>query len=214
MFTDGFEAFRYPDRRLQFISTYGVKSFSTVEVSSQEGGLSKLKDYLVLFGISGVIVALDQITKYIVRTELQLGETWSPFPWLAQYARIVHWNNTGAAFGIFPSASTIFTIIAIVVVIAIIYYYPRVPREQVLIRLALALQLGGALGNLLSRLFVGAVTDFVSVLGFAVWNIADASITIGTALLIIGMIVEDRKQSKAEKDLQGGEDINVEEPRP
>ena len=111
--------------------------------------MSKLKDYLVLFGIAGVIVALDQITKYKVRTELLLGETWSPFEWLEKYARIVHWNNTGAAFGILPSASKIFTIIAIVVVIAIIYYYPRVPREQVAIRIALALQLGGALGNLL-----------------------------------------------------------------
>ncbi len=161
--------------------------------------MSKLKDYLVLFGISGVIVALDQITKYKVRTELLLGETWSPFDWLEQYARIVHWNNTGAAFGILPSASKIFTIIAFIVVIAIIYYYPRVPKQQVAIRFALALQLGGALGNLLSRMLVGTVTDFVSVFNFAVWNVADASITIGTAILIIAMLVEEWKESKAAK---------------
>jgi signal peptidase II len=177
----------------------------------REGCLSKLKDYLVLFGIAGVIVALDQITKYKVRTELLLGETWSPFEWLEKYARIVHWNNTGAAFGILPSASKIFTIIAIVVVIAIIYYYPRVPKEQVAIRIALALQLGGALGNLLSRLLVGTVTDFISVLNFAVWNVADASITIGTALLIIAMLVEERKQSKTAESDSPEDEAGVEE---
>ncbi len=190
---------------------HAVKSASINAIGRREGCLSKLKDYLVLFGIAGVIVALDQITKYKVRTELLLGETWSPFEWLEKYARIVHWNNTGAAFGILPSASKIFTIIAIVVVIAIIYYYPRVPKDQVAIRIALALQLGGALGNLLSRLLVGTVTDFISVLNFAVWNVADASITIGTALLIIAMLVEERKQSKTAESDSPEDEAGVEE---
>ncbi len=60
-----------------------------------------LMSYLVLLPITGVIVLLDQWTKAIVRSNLALGEVWSPFNWLTPYARIVHWYNTGVAFGMF-----------------------------------------------------------------------------------------------------------------
>lgn len=157
---------------------------------------SKVKDYLILVGGSGLIVALDQWTKYLVRTNLALSETWSPFEWLAPYARIVHWTNTGAAFGIFPSGSLIFTVVAVLVSVAIIYYFPRIPSEQRLLRLALVMQLGGALGNLTSRLVEGRVTDFISVGSFAVFNVADSSISIGTAVLIAGMWLEERRAAR------------------
>jgi len=154
--------------------------------------LAKLKDYLSLFGIAAGVVAFDQWTKYLVRSNLAVGEYWSPFPWLAPFARIFHSNNTGAAFGLFPSGSMIFTIVAVIVSIGIIYYYPSVPREQRALRLALSLQLAGALGNLISRLIHGTVTDFISVGRFAVFNIADSSISVGTAILIAVMWLEDR----------------------
>jgi signal peptidase II len=157
---------------------------------------SKVKDYLILIGGASLIVALDQWTKYLVRSNLALSETWSPFEWLAPYARIVHWNNTGAAFGMFPSGSIIFTIIAIIVSLAILYYFPRVPAAQGALRLALVLQLGGALGNLISRLVQGSVTDFISIGSFAVFNVADSSISIGVAVLIAGMWLEERRASR------------------
>jgi signal peptidase II len=161
---------------------------------------SKVKDYLILIGGAGLIVALDQWTKFLVRSNLALSETWSPFEWLEPYARIVHWNNTGAAFGIFPSGSIIFTIIAILVSVAILYYFPRMPSEQWALRLALVLQLGGALGNLTSRLVQGTVTDFISVGSFAVFNVADSSISIGVAVLIAGMWLEERRAARLRKE--------------
>lgn len=167
---------------------------------------SKVKDYLILTGGAGFIVALDQWTKYLVRSNLALSETWSPFEWLAPYARIVHWNNTGAAFGIFPSGSMIFTIIAILVTIAILYYFPRVPSNQGALRLALILQMGGALGNLISRLVQGAVTDFISIGSFAVFNVADSSISIGVAVLIAGMWLEERKVARERAQEDNGDD--------
>lgn len=168
--------------------------------------LSKARDYLILIGIAGLVVALDQWTKYLVRSQLQVGETWMPIPWLASFIRVVHWNNTGAAFGLFPEGSLIFTIIAIVVSLAIIFYFPQVPRQQVALRIALALQMGGAIGNLSSRLFQGTVTDFISVGTFPVFNIADSSISIGVAVLIGAMWVEERR-SRAD---ESGEDEVVE----
>ena len=166
-----------------------------------------VRDYVGLVAISGVVIALDQITKAIIRNRLAFGEAWSPFDWLTPYARIVHWNNTGAAFGMFPQGSLVFTIIAIIVSLAIIYYYPQVPRTEVPLRIALGLQLGGALGNLISRLTVGAVTDFISVGNFPVFNIADSSISIGVAVLLVGMWMEERAARKRAKETNEGLDI-------
>lgn len=151
------------------------------------------RDYLFLFLVAGAVVILDQWTKHQVRTSLPLGETWSPWPWLESYARIVHWKNTGAAFGMFQGMSNLFAILAVVVSGAIIYFYPQVPRTDWPIRLALGLQLGGALGNLIDRLAQeGHVTDFISLGSFPVFNVADASISIGVAILILSMWVKER----------------------
>jgi signal peptidase II len=158
--------------------------------------LRLIRDYLGLLAMSGTVIALDQISKAVIRSRLAFGDIWSPFDWLTPYARIVHWNNTGAAFGMFPQGSLVFTIIAIIVSLAIIYYYPQVPRNEVPLRIALGLQLGGALGNLISRLTVGAVTDFISVGNFPVFNIADSSISIGVAVLLVGMWMEERRARK------------------
>ncbi len=165
--------------------------------------LKLVRDYLALLGIAGVVIALDQWSKSFVRSSLSFGETWVPFDWLAPYARIVHWNNMGAAFGIFPQGSLIFTIVAILVALAIIYYFPQVPASEVALRLALGLQLGGAVGNLISRLTIGTVTDFISVGRFPVFNVADSSISIGVAVLLVGMWNEERaarRKAAAEGD--------------
>ncbi|NIS80012.1 MAG: signal peptidase II [Anaerolineales bacterium] len=156
--------------------------------------MSKARDYLELLGIAGVVVALDQLTKFLVRTHLQVGETWMPIPWLSKFVRVVHWSNTGAAFGLFPQAGFLFAIIAVVVSLAILYYFPRVPRRHVAVRFALALQLGGAIGNLIDRLIHdNRVTDLFSVGTFPVFNVADASVSIGVAILIAAMWVDERR---------------------
>jgi signal peptidase II len=161
-----------------------------------QGIFSTLRKYLLLVLISGIIVALDQWTKYLVRTTLEVGESSIPFLDFAPFFRIVHWHNTGAAFGIFPQASVIFTVVAIVVAIVIVIYWPRVPVEQWALRLALAMQLGGALGNLTSRLTQGVVTDFIAVGNFPVFNVADSSISVGVAILVIATWIDERRIRK------------------
>jgi signal peptidase II len=78
--------------------------------------------YLVLFLLAGSIIALDQWTKSIIRANLAIGETWMPWEWLAPHARIVHWYNTGVAFGMFQGMGMFFLGLAILVSLAIIYY--------------------------------------------------------------------------------------------
>ena len=155
--------------------------------------------YLFLFAIAGLIVALDQWTKGLVRANLALGETWLPDPlaWLSPYARIVHWYNMGAAFGMFQNGSMVFTVLAIIVISAIIYYFPRVDRHDWTLRIAMSMQLAGAAGNLIDRLTQGGrVTDFISVGTFPVFNIADASISTGTAILLLGVYLQERAALK------------------
>lgn len=155
-----------------------------------------LSDYAVLFSIAGLIVLLDQISKYLVRLYLPYGQVLRPELEISQYVRIVHWSNTGAAFGMFQSLGGFFTVLAVLVSLAILYYYPQIPKEDWLFRLALGLQLGGALGNLVDRLFRGEVTDFLSVLNFPVFNIADASVSVGAVLMFFGLWQRDRQESR------------------
>lgn len=157
------------------------------------------RDYLLLFLIAGVLIFLDQWTKDLVRDNLMIGEDWLPenMSWLLPYARIRHWHNTGAAFGLFQGGSLVFTILAFVVAGFILYYYPRVPRRDWWLRIALGMQLCGAIGNLLDRLqFEGRVTDFISVGNFAIFNIADSCITIGTIILVLGVYLTERAEKK------------------
>lgn len=162
---------------------------------------SYIRAYLFLFTFAGFIIALDQWTKNIVRTQLQFGQTWVPWDWLSPYARIVYWHNSGAAFGLGQNLSLFITILAIFVAGAIIFYYPQIPRVDWPLRVALGMQLGGAVGNLIDRLTIGFVTDFISVGTFPVFNVADSSISVGVAVLIIGIWIMERKQkAQSEKE--------------
>lgn len=155
----------------------------------------------LLFLISGFVILLDQLTKKIVRSQLQFGETWMPLDWLAPYFRFVYWHNSGAAFGMAQNLSLVFTLLAILVAFAILLYYPQIPMEDWPLRIALALQFGGAIGNLIDRLTIGFVTDFISVGNFPVFNVADSSITIGVVVLIGGMWIMEKKQQSNLQDV-------------
>lgn len=160
-----------------------------------------IKKYWILFTVAAVLIILDQWTKHWVRTTIPYGGSWMPIEWLAPYFRLVHWTNTGVAFGMFQGKGFIFAILAFIVAGAIIYYYPQIPEKDWIMRVALGFQLGGALGNLIDRiLFNFEVTDFISMGNFAVYNIADASITVGVAILLLAVWIKD-SQDKEESIL-------------
>jgi signal peptidase II len=168
------------------------------------------KEYLNLFGVAGIVIALDQWTKWLVRENIEFGAQWLPesLSWLMPYARFVNWHNSGAAFGMFQNGNMVFTVLAFIVIGAIIYYYPRVEMEDWTLKLAMGLQLAGASGNLIDRLLMGKVTDFISISVFPVFNIADASITIGVVVLLLGVWIKERSEkAKAVLDAQKSEDV-------
>lgn len=157
-----------------------------------------IRNYWQIFVIAIVIVALDQWTKNLVRANIPLGGRWLPgsLEWLSPYARIVHWYNTGAAFGLFKEGSMIFTVLAFIVIGLILYYYPQVEKADWSLRLAMSMQLGGAIGNLTDRLVIGHVTDFISVGTFPVFNVADVSISVGAVVLLLGIWMMERNEKK------------------
>lgn len=153
--------------------------------------------YLLLFAVAAIIIFFDQLTKSLIRERLPgITDQWLPFPDFLPFIKIVHWKNTGAAFGLFKDASTILAILAMIVALAIILYFPRIPKHEKLMRIALAMQLGGALGNLIDRFKLGYVVDFIQLGSFPVFNIADSSITVGVGLLLLAMWISEKKVHK------------------
>jgi signal peptidase II len=142
-----------------------------------------------LIVVAALVLVLDQLSKYAVEAAVPVYQRWVPIEALEPVFRITHTTNTGAAFGMFPDGNLIFTIAAILVGAAILYYNYILPGGIWLLRLALGLQLGGALGNLLDRLRQGHVTDFVdlgSLFPF-IFNVADLAIVVG--VIVLGWLI-------------------------
>lgn len=155
-----------------------------------------LFNYLFLFSGAALVVTLDQWTKALARQNIPLGGSWTPLPWLAPLVNFVHQTNAGAAFGMFQGGSLLFTVLAVIISLGIIYFFPKLAQSSWGLRVALTMQLGGALGNLVDRiLFNGHVTDFITLLSFTIINLADAFVTLGTAILILTILIEDHRKA-------------------
>jgi signal peptidase II len=143
---------------------------------------------LTFFFIAAAIVIFDQITKSIVRSNLRPGESW-PDDW--DFVRIYHVTNSGAAFGILQGQTSFLIITSLLGLAAIVLYYIYPPMEHGLIRVALGMQLGGAVGNLIDRVRLGEVTDFVDVGSFPTFNVADSSISVSIAAVLIFFLFQE-----------------------
>ncbi len=151
---------------------------------------------MLLFLIALLVVAADQLSKVWIRSNLLVGQ--SLFE--AGFFRITHVNNTGAAFGLFQGQSFLLTIVALVGITVLLVYTLVIYRKFPLLdnrlgRSTLGLVLGGAVGNLIDRLRLGYVTDFISVGRWPAFNIADSAITVGVILFAYSFL----RSARAEK---------------
>jgi len=144
------------------------------------GRILSLRRRDVLFlSLAAVVIALDQLTKHLVRAYIDPGDTF-PDGWAV---RLVNVSNTGAAFGILQNQGAFLVITSLVGVVAILLYYAYPPFEYWPMTAALALVLGGAIGNLSDRIRLGEVTDFIDFPHYPAFNVADSSIVVGVAVL-------------------------------
>ena len=152
---------------------------------------------LPFFALAAGVLALDQLTKSLVRNNLALGESWPSDDWLV---KITHVTNSGAAFGLLEGQGAFLTITAFVAIGAIFFYYAFPPLEHGLLRLALGLQLGGAVGNLLDRLRFGEVTDMFHFPHYPAFNVADSSIVVGLFFIGVFFVLNERARAGQPSD--------------
>jgi signal peptidase II len=171
----------------------------------------KYKSVLI---VSLIIFCLDQITKYMIKTSLLIHES---IPVIGDFFRITFVENTGMAFGISFGRNVFFTIFAAIASVAILVYFFTIKGKHLLARTAMSIIFGGALGNLMDRIFRGSVVDFLdfefininipafnllfihfpgySMTRWPVFNVADVAITTGMILLLL-FIAFDKEQEE------------------
>ncbi|ASS93298.1 MULTISPECIES: signal peptidase II [Bacillaceae] len=149
--------------------------------------------------IALLVIALDQLTKWMIVKKMEYGES---IEIIENLLYITSHRNRGAAWGILQGQMWFFYIITIAVIIGLVYYIQKMAKESILLGVALALMLGGAIGNFIDRVARQEVVDFVHTYifsySFPVFNVADAALSIGVGLLVIHMFLEEKNAK--EKD--------------
>jgi signal peptidase II len=135
---------------------------------------------LNFFLVALIVVALDQVSKFFIRANMNLGQSIPE----EGFFRITYGTNTGGVFGLFANQAFLITLTAIVGVAAILVYSRYPLFNRVLVRIALGLLLGGAVGNLIDRIRLGEVVDFIDVGAWPVFNVADSAVVVGVILII------------------------------
>lgn len=163
--------------------------------------------YLILLSLAGAIICLDQLTKILVLDSFVRGES---IPVVKGFFNLTYVQNPGAAFGFLAGAPAYFRVpffiaTPIIALIVILYLYRHLRDNQKLQASALALILGGAVGNFIDRVRFQYVVDFLDVhwknqVHFPAFNVADSAITIGVTFLIIALFFETREEMRQQKE--------------
>lgn len=160
-----------------------------------------LDRYRLLVLTATAIVLLDQMTKAWIQKTMLLHQS---IPVIPNLFNLTYIRNPGAAFGLFASGggslrSAFFIAVSVVALVVLSLLYTKAPRETYLLRFSLSLVVGGAIGNLMDRIRLGEVVDFLDFyLGSYHWpafNVADSCITIGISLLILHTMVNRKAES-------------------
>ncbi len=182
-----------------------TETTSNDEPPGPERGSERLAMYRdrVLVSAVVLVVLFDQITKFIIRANLSKGESVPS----DGFFRFTYYENSGTIFGLFPNATVILTVVSFLAIGFLIYFFRTQRSPGLVMRIAIGILLGGAVGNLIDRLFKGEVTDFVDVGRWPIFNIADASITVGIFLLIVvTSLVPNKDEAQSESEAGAGGD--------
>lgn len=154
----------------------------------------------VFVGTAIAILALDQLTKYIVRLRLPIGSSWPNSDALTgRFFSFTHVENTGVSFGMFQGHNDVMVIVALVVVAGVLLYRRHVARKDTWLNVATGLIVGGALGNMVDRVAIDHVVDFLDFKVWPVFNVADTSVFVGVLLLTVHIWLEEHEQQKSQR---------------
>ena len=152
----------------------------------------------VLF-VSAILVLADQISKTIVGKTMSLYES---IPVIQNFFHFTYITNDGMAFGInFPFGYYIFTSVSVLLTLFLFWYLWSVRTHSIVIRLGISFIIAGAIGNLIDRIFLGAVIDFLDFMignfHWYVFNLADSYVTVGMVLVLVDSIILEKKRESA-----------------
>ena len=173
------------------------------EIPKKSLSIGRWRRDVIFLGVAALVTALDQIVKEIVRSSLARGEYWPSEDWIV---RIHHVTNSGAAFGILQGQAGFLIVTTIVGLVAIVLYYRFPPFQHRLVPVAIGMMLGGALGNLIDRIRLGRVTDFIDLPRWPAFNIADSSIVIAVIILILSYAVLSARRTADSAPAQSPDD--------
>jgi signal peptidase II len=144
--------------------------------------------WISLLAVAGAAFVADQLTKQVVSHTLAVGETADivgPFS-------LHHVQNSGIAFGLFSSRTTVVIAVTAIAVGWMVWFFARSGRRHPVLPVALGLVLGGSIANLLDRVRLGHVTDFLDLDAWPAFNLADTFIVVGVAVLFSALVLADR----------------------
>lgn len=144
---------------------------------------------IITLTLGFVVVLGDQFTKTMIRQDLLLGETW---PMIPGFFSLTYLRNTGAVWGVFPHQNMWLILLSLLVIGVIVIFYRRLVDDRWVYRVAIGCMIGGVLGNLVDRIKLGWVTDFLDFYLLAShwpsFNLADSSICVGVAIYLVGSL--------------------------
>ncbi len=166
--------------------------------------------YVVLIIISACVVALDQLTKWLIYFNLPIGEVAFGIDGLFE---ITHIRNDGMAFGLLDEHRWIFIVASIIGICVISVYLFRFSSDNRFTKIGLALVIGGGLGNMVDRIVLGEVVDMIHITIFNdffpyVFNVADSCVCVGVGMAIVGIVYDIIKEAKSKKTKDVGENDN------
>ena len=153
---------------------------------------------IILLSIIGGSILVDQIVKIIISSTMDVGET---IPVIKDIFHFTYIRNEGAAFGMLSEHRWVFMIISSVAIVAMCIYLFKFCKERMLTRIGIALVIGGGIGNMIDRIFLGYVVDMIDCrfIDFYVFNVADSCVCVGAGIVFLGVLLETIKEIKENK---------------
>jgi signal peptidase II len=153
---------------------------------------------IILLSIIGGSILVDQIVKIIISSTMGVGET---IPVIKDIFHFTYIRNEGAAFGMLSEHRWVFMIISSVAIIVMCIYLFKFCKERMLTRIGIALVIGGGIGNMIDRIFLGYVVDMIDCrfIDFYVFNVADSCVCVGAGIVFLGVLLDTIKEIKENK---------------
>lgn len=180
------------------------------QTSRPSSGVRAYRGTAVFLSAAGFVLILDQVTKAIVRDTLAVGQRWPEADLLlTRFFTFTHVENTGVAFGMLQGLGKWYAIVPLAIAVGVLVYRRRLPAHDVWMNLASGLIVAGALGNVVDRLRMGRVTDFLDFQVWPVFNVADTAVFVGVVMVTIHVWRDERahqEDAPAAQDVEGAQD--------